>query len=49
MDVSERTSLVTGWFEGDERQIHRVHDIGSSGIVTGLLIAVPPADPVVAP
>jgi hypothetical protein len=33
--------LVTGWFEGGERQIHRVHDIGSSGIATGLLIAVP--------
>jgi hypothetical protein len=33
--------LVTGWFETGERQIHRVHDIGSSGVATGLLIAVP--------
>jgi hypothetical protein len=33
--------LVTGWFEGGERQIHRVHDIASSGVATGLLIALP--------
>ena len=33
--------LITGWFEGGERQIHRVHDIASSGVATGLLIAVP--------
>jgi hypothetical protein len=33
--------LVTGWFESGERQIHRVHDIASSGVATGLLIAVP--------
>jgi hypothetical protein len=33
--------LVSGWFETGERQIHRVHDIGSSGVATGLLIAVP--------
>jgi hypothetical protein len=33
--------LVTGWFETGDRQIHRVHDIASSGVATGLLIAVP--------
>jgi len=33
--------LVSGWFEGGERQIHRVHDVGASGVATGLLIALP--------
>jgi hypothetical protein len=33
--------LVSGWFETGERQIHRVHDIGSSGVATGILIALP--------
>jgi hypothetical protein len=31
-------SLVTGWFEGGERLIHRVHDIGT-GIVGAILLA----------
>jgi hypothetical protein len=31
-------SLVTGWFEGGERLIHRVHDIGT-GILGAILLA----------
>src|SRR3954462_12679334 len=34
-------SLFLGWFEKDSGGIHRVHDIGSSGVLAGLLVAVP--------
>jgi hypothetical protein len=33
--------LVFGWTAGGEDQIHRVHDIGSSGIATGIFVAIP--------
>jgi hypothetical protein len=34
-------SLVVGWFESDDRLIHRVHDLGSNGVASGLLVATP--------
>jgi len=34
-------SLLGGWFDSGDRQIHRVHDVASSGVATGLLIAAP--------
>jgi len=33
--------LIGGWFASGKDQIHRVHDIGSSGVATGVLVAVP--------
>ncbi len=33
--------LFLGWIEGGEGQIHRVHDIGSSGVATGIFVATP--------
>jgi hypothetical protein len=33
--------LVFGWTAGGEEQIHRVHDIGSSGVATGIFVATP--------
>jgi hypothetical protein len=33
--------LFLGWIEGGEDQIHRVHDIGSSGVATGIFVATP--------
>jgi len=33
--------LVFGWIAGGEDQIHRVHDIGSSGVATGIFVALP--------
>jgi hypothetical protein len=33
--------LVFGWTTGGEDQIHRVHDIGSSGVATGIFVATP--------
>jgi hypothetical protein len=33
--------LVGGWFAGGKDQIHRVHDIGSSGVATGIFVAIP--------
>jgi hypothetical protein len=33
-------SLVTGWFEGGDRLIHRVHDLGYGGL-GGLILSVP--------
>jgi hypothetical protein len=33
--------LFFGWFSGGEEQIHRVHDIGSSGVATGIFVASP--------
>jgi hypothetical protein len=33
--------LVFGWTAGGEDQIHRVHDIGSSGVATGIFVATP--------
>jgi hypothetical protein len=34
-------ALFFGWIEGGEDQIHRVHDIGSSGVATGIFVATP--------
>ncbi len=31
--------LVAGWFSSDEGGIHRVHDIGGSGVTTGIFVA----------
>jgi hypothetical protein len=33
--------LVFGWTTGGQDQIHRVHDIGSSGVATGIFVAAP--------
>ena len=33
--------LVFGWTSGGVGQIHRVHDIGSSGVATGIFVALP--------
>ncbi len=33
-------ALILGWFEGGERLVHRVHDLGG-GILVGILLAVP--------
>jgi hypothetical protein len=33
--------LVFGWTASGEDQIHRVHDIGSSGVATGIFVALP--------
>jgi hypothetical protein len=33
--------LFLGWTSGGEDQIHRVHDIGSSGVATGIFVALP--------
>jgi hypothetical protein len=33
--------LIGGWFASGKDQIHRVHDIGSSGVLTGIFVAVP--------
>ena len=33
--------LVLGWTSGGADQIHRVHDIGSSGVATGIFVALP--------
>ena len=33
--------LVGGWFMTGNDQIHRVHNIGSSGVATGILVALP--------
>src|SRR5262245_56815225 len=33
--------LLFGWTTGGADQIHRVHDIGSSGVATGIFVAVP--------
>jgi hypothetical protein len=33
--------LVFGWTTGGEDQIHRVHNIGSSGVATGIFVAIP--------
>jgi hypothetical protein len=33
-------SLVTGWFEGGERLVHRVHDLGYGGL-GGIILSLP--------
>jgi hypothetical protein len=33
--------LVFGWFMSGGDQIHRVHNIGASGVATGILVALP--------
>jgi hypothetical protein len=33
--------LFLGWTSGGKDQIHRVHDIGSSGVATGIFVAFP--------
>jgi len=33
--------LVGGWFMSGDDQIHRVHNIGASGVATGILVALP--------
>jgi hypothetical protein len=33
--------LLLGWFDNQAGGIHRVHNIGGSGVVTGIFIAVP--------
>jgi len=33
--------LLFGWFDNDGGGIHRIHNVGGSGVTTGILIAVP--------